>query len=472
MQWDVFITHTRDDAADVARPLAAALRRHGLGVLLDAQSLAPGDSVRRRVDEGLARAGWGVLVISPHLLQGEWRAELDGVLAREIGGERMILPVWHGVTGAEVARRAPLLAARLAIGTEGGIDAVCEALLAAARPAEEPHRTALPAIWRSMVENPGFSLTEVHQHLAQPESYAGQSVGGFVLRELVGVGGSGAVFRAMHGALGRQVALKLFFPFADEHALVTQATERAVRGISSLRHPGIAALLDYGYVRFGIGAAPYLAYELVDGQPLAAWSRALGDERDASGGRALLSRRLDVAIGAAQALEAAHGGGGDGAAGVLHGDLKPSNVLVRRDGEQPVLLDFMMPGIQHLAAERLDRWNGWEKDMEGHYQFHVPVHAVVGAPGYVAPELEADGIVTPACDVYALGRIFHDLFWPDTLDPAVDAGAEAEVQELVAAMTAARPDDRPASAAEVVSRLQRIRAAHPARARPGASAHA
>ncbi|HYR12231.1 MAG TPA: TIR domain-containing protein [Longimicrobium sp.] len=479
MQWDVFITHTRDDAADVARPLATALRRHGLGVLLDAQSLAPGDSVRRRVEEGLARAGWGVLVISPHLLQGEGpRAELDGLLAREIGGERVILPVWHGVTGADVARRAPLLAARLAIGTEGGIDAAGEAVLAAAgRPGDEPHRTALPAIWRSMVENPGFSLTEVHQHLAQPESYAGQSIGGFVLRELVGVGGSGAVFRAMHAALGRQVALKLFFPFADEHARVTEATERAVRGISCLRHPGIAALLDYGYVRFGIGAAPYLAYELVDGQPLPAWSRALQDECDASGGRALLARRLDAAIAAAQALEAAHGchavdGVEGGAAGVLHGDLKPSNVLVRRDGEQPVLLDFMMPGIQHLAAERLDRWNGWEKDMEGLYQFHVPVHAVMGAPGYVAPELEADGIVTPASDVYALGRIFHDLFWPDAPSPRSTEGAEAEVGALVAAMTAARPGDRPASAADVVSRLQRIRAAHPARARSGASAHA
>jgi serine/threonine-protein kinase len=313
----------------------------------------------------------------------------------------------------------------------------------------------------------------VHQHLAHPESYAGQSIGGFVLRELVGVGGSGAVFRAMHAALGRQVALKLFFPFADEHARVAEATERAVRGISSLRHPGIAALLDYGYVRFGIGAAPYLAYELVDGQPLAAWSRALEDERDASGERALLTRRLDVAIGAAQALEAAHTGDRAGGwAGVLHGDLKPSNVLVRREGEQPVLLDFMMPGIQHLAAERLDRWNGWEKDMEGQYQFHVPVHAVVGAPGYVAPELEAEGFVTPASDVYALGRIFHDLFWPGGPAASDDAGAEAEVGALVAAMTAARPDDRPASADEVVSRLQRIHAAHQARARSGASVHA
>jgi hypothetical protein len=461
MQWDVFITHVHEDAASAAHPLAEALRRHGLAVLLDGQSLAPGTGVRRAVDEGLARAGWGVLVIGPGFLAHDWpRGELDRLLAREMGGERLVLPVWHGVTGADVAHRSPMLAARLAIESDAGIDALCEAVLAAAgrpgEPAAEPQRTALPAIWRSMVENPGFSLTEVHQHLAQRESYAEQAIGGFVLRELVGVGGSGAVFRAMHGALGRQVALKLFFPFADDLRLVAQATERAVRGISSLRHSGIAALVDYGYVRFGIGAAPYLAYDWLDGRPLLAWTRGLaGDPAEA------LARRLGVAIGAAQALEAAH------AADVLHGDLKPSNVLVRADDGQPVLLDFMMPGIQRLAAERLELWNGWEKDMEGRYQFHVPVHAVSGAPGYVAPELEAGGAVTLASDVYALGRIFADLFWLGAADPP---GGDADVAELVARMTAARPEDRPASAGDVAVRLQRIRAGHQARARSSALA--
>jgi serine/threonine-protein kinase len=166
---------------------------------------------------------------------------------------------------------------------------------------------------------------------------------------------------------------------------------------------------------------------------------------------------------------------------VLHGDLKPSNVLVRPDG-QPVLLDFMMPGIQRLAAERLDLWNGWEKDMEGQYQSGVPATAAFGAPGYAAPEQEADGTVTVATDVYALGRIFEDLFWPGTpgwrwerraTDPGASAATEAEVAKLVTAMTATLPEERPASAGDVAARLHRIRAAHQARARSsGASAHA
>ena len=495
MQWDVFITHARDDTDAVARPLAAALERHGLGVWIDGQALAPGDSVRGRVDAGLARSGWGVLVISPHFLRMDWpQAELDGLLAREPGAERLVIPVWHGVTAAEVARRSPLFAARLAVCTDEGIEAACESIAAvigrghpSAPP--EPQRPTLPSIWRSLVENPGFPLAEVHQHLADPESYEGQSIGGYALRELIGVGGSGAVFDAVHRALGRQVALKLFFPFDDDLRVVTRTTEHAVRGISCLRHPGIEALLDYGYVRIGIAAVPYLAYERVDGPSLLDWSGALEAERDAArpaAERALLTRRLDVAIAVAEALHAAHecgsdGEPGSGASGVLHGDLKPGNVLVRRDDERPVLLDFMMPGIQRLAAERLDRWNGWEKDTEGQYQSGLPVTAAVGVPAYAAPEQQADGTVTRASDLYALGRTFQDLFWPDApgwrwerrgADPEVSAVTEAQAAELVAAMTAAQPDARPASAGEVAARLQRIRAAHQARARSGTSAHA
>jgi hypothetical protein len=492
MQWDVFITHAREDTAAVARPLAAALQRHGLGVWIDGQQLAAGDSVRGRVDAGLARSGWGVLVISRHFLEKEWpQAELDGLLAREPGGERLLIPLWHGVTGADVARRSPLLAARLAVDTDAGIEAAGEAIVAiigrgsAATP-PEPQRPTLPSIWRSLVENPGFALADVHQHLADRDSYDGQTIGGYALRELIGVGGSGAVFDAVHRALGRQVALKLFFPFDDDLRVVTRTTERAVHGISCLRHPGIAALLDYGYVRIGIGAAPYLAYELVDGPSLLDWSRGLDAERNpsrAAAERALLTRRLDVAIGVAEALHAAHecGSADASGSGVLHGDLKPGNILVRREDERPVLLDFMMPGIQRLAAERLDRWNGWEKDTEGQYQSDVPVTAAVGAPAYVAPEQEADGIPTRASDIYALGRTFEDLFWPDTpgwrwqrrgADPGVSAVTEAEAADLAAAMTAAQPDARPASAGEVAAHLQRIRAAHQARARSGASAHA
>lgn len=471
MQWDVFISHAREDHVAVARPLAEALRQHGLAVWLDGQELAPGDSVRGKVNDGLARSRWGVLIITPAFLAMDGpQAELDGLLAREITGERILIPVWHGVTAAEVARRSPMLAARLAIGTGRGKDAVRAAILAsigrdASLPVGQARRTSLIPLWLSLLEDPGFSLGQVRHHLARRESYAGQPVGGYTLRELVGVGGSGAVFRAVHAALGRQVALKLFFPFGDDVRTVRAATERAVRGLSSLRHPGVAALLDYGYLRISIGAAPYLVYDYVDGVSLLDWSRGLEREPDHS---AVLARRLEVAVRAAQALHQAHGcrvveADGSSRSGVMHGDLKPSNVLVRRQDEQPVLMDFMMPDIQRMAAERLTSWNSWEKDTEGRYQ-EIGADHPFGAPGYVPPEHRVNDAVTPAWDVYGLGRTFEDLFWPvrrasDTGDPRA---TEAGLRRLVDAMTAPLPEDRLATIGDVVERLRALRAAHAA----------
>ena len=485
MRWDVFISHAREDRATVARPLADALRRRGLRVWLDEQELVLGDSVRRKVNQGLARSRWGVLVLSRAFLDKEWpRAELDGLLPRELSGERVILPVWHGVTGAEVARRSPILAARMAVDTAQGLDAVCAAILAAiARdvsvPTAEPPRPALLALWRALLENPGYSRWEVSRQLEQREAYAGYDVGGYTLRELVGIGATGAVFRAVHTAFGRTVALKLLFPFGDDLRVVTQATERAVRGLSSLRDPGIAPLLDYGYLRIGAGAAPYLASEFIDGATLLEWSRALQAEA-ATDPRAVLSRRLNVAIAATEALGKAHGASfvdplGIGTTGIMHGDLKPGNILVRRKDDRPVLLDFMMPDIQRMASERLDSWNRWEKDTEGMYQVRVPVSRESGTPGYVPPEQEKDGIVTPRSDVYSLGRTFEDLFLPDTPGwrwphsaSGPCAAAEAEMGRLIGAMKARQPEARPASAAEVLARLREIRAMHEAGAPAGA----
>ncbi|HEX6051978.1 MAG TPA: TIR domain-containing protein, partial [Gemmatimonadaceae bacterium] len=220
MQWDVFISHASEDKSDVARPLAAKLHEHGLRVWLDEQELLLGDSLRRKIDEGLSRSRWGVLVLSRHFLEKEWpQAELDGLLARELAGEKVILPVWHGITAADVARRSPILAARIAVTTERGLEHVCAAILRvvgrtpmAAEPSE-PHRNDLLTLWDSLGERRGgFARADVADALRQREAYADQVVAEYVLKDLVGVGGSGAVFKAVHRTLGSVVALKLLFP--------------------------------------------------------------------------------------------------------------------------------------------------------------------------------------------------------------------------------------------------------------------
>src|SRR5438105_3767934 len=96
--WDVFISHASEDKATVAIPLAAALNRAGLRVWLDKQQLEVGDSLRQRIDSGLAKCRFGVVILSESFFKKHWpQKELDGLVAREELGLKVLLPVWHGL---------------------------------------------------------------------------------------------------------------------------------------------------------------------------------------------------------------------------------------------------------------------------------------------------------------------------------------------------------------------------------------
>lgn len=133
--WDVFISHAREDKADVARPLAVRLQKSGLAVWIDEQTLALGDSLREKIDEGLSQSRYGVLILSPSFFAKRWpRKELDGLFSREETEGKVILPVWHNISAEVVAQASPLLAGRLAASTRDGIDSVAESILAVVRP--------------------------------------------------------------------------------------------------------------------------------------------------------------------------------------------------------------------------------------------------------------------------------------------------------------------------------------------------
>ncbi|BEP55606.1 hypothetical protein GmRootV118_28500 [Variovorax sp. V118] len=129
--WDAFISHASEDKG-FAKPLAEALQRKGLRIWYDEFSLNVGDSLRRSIDRGLARSQYGVVILSRSFFEKEWpQRELDGLVAREIRGKKVLLPVWHDVSFDEVAKASPTLADRLGISTAKGIDAVVEALVKA-----------------------------------------------------------------------------------------------------------------------------------------------------------------------------------------------------------------------------------------------------------------------------------------------------------------------------------------------------
>lgn len=116
--YDVFISHASEDKNDVAKPLAEALRKNGLSVWYDEFELRIGDSLRRKIDKGIANSNFGVIVISRDFISKGWtNYELDGLITRAVNEEQTMLPIWHNITKQEVINYSPSLADKLARST-------------------------------------------------------------------------------------------------------------------------------------------------------------------------------------------------------------------------------------------------------------------------------------------------------------------------------------------------------------------
>lgn len=117
-EFDVFISHASEDKDEIVRPLAEALRHGGLEVWYDEFELKIGDSLRRKIDSGLARSRFGVVVLSKEFFRKGWpNYELDGLVTRAVSGEQVLLPIWHNITKKEVIQHSPSLADKLARST-------------------------------------------------------------------------------------------------------------------------------------------------------------------------------------------------------------------------------------------------------------------------------------------------------------------------------------------------------------------
>ncbi len=157
----IFISHATEDKDAFVRPLAEALRRK-FDVWYDEYELKVGDSLRGKVDEGLRKADYGVVVLSASFFGKKWTsAELDGLLALETSTRKLILPVWYGLKLAEVAAQSPILAGRLAADGDKGIQTVTDLLeqaIAASERTREvvvvnPGRDALRTLTNSLASD-------------------------------------------------------------------------------------------------------------------------------------------------------------------------------------------------------------------------------------------------------------------------------------------------------------------------------
>ena len=210
-----------------------------------------------------------------------------------------------------------------------------------------------------------------------PCAEIGDRVGPYVLRDILGRGGMGVVFRAerVDGHVRQEVALKIVRrPLLDEAGRERFHRERQI--VAGFQHPCIARMLDAGQTKDG---SPYLAMELIRGPTITGYCYALKlDTR----------RRIEVFLDVCDAVHHAHTNH------VLHRDLKPGNVLIGQDG-LPKLIDF---GIAKPLAT-----------LSGGAQQRTTTDHRFFSPSNVAPEQLLGEQVGVACDVYQLGTLLHEL---------------------------------------------------------------
>ncbi len=198
--------------------------------------------------------------------------------------------------------------------------------------------------------------------------------GRYRLDDRVATGGMGDVWRATDLVLGRQVAVKILLPALVSDPDFIARFRAEARIVASLRSPGIVQVFDCGEDELPDGSrADYLVMEFVDGEPLS--------RRIEAAGHLEVAETMSIVAQVAQALHAAH------TRGIVHRDVKPSNLLVKEDGSV-VLVDFGVARSTNVTSI-------------------TSTNAVPGTALYMAPEQAAGRPVSGATDIYALGAVAY-----------------------------------------------------------------
>lgn len=141
--WDVFLSHATEDKEAVAVPLRNALTERGVTVWLDKTEIKIGDSLRRKIDEGIRSSRFSIVVLSPSFFAKGWtNHELDGLVTKTVAGEQTMLPIWHNVSAEQVRGYSASLADKRGLSTgdfdiEEMADQIAEAVLGAAEDERE-----------------------------------------------------------------------------------------------------------------------------------------------------------------------------------------------------------------------------------------------------------------------------------------------------------------------------------------------
>jgi serine/threonine-protein kinase len=234
---------------------------------------------------------------------------------------------------------------------------------------------------------------------ALPELAAGEMLSHYRVEFKLGEGGMGSVYRAYDTQLRRSVALKVLAPERSDDTGSKQRLLREARAASALNHANIVGIYEVG----SHNGTDFIAMEYVDGKTL----------REAIPAKGLpLAKALDYAVQIAGGLTKAH------AAGVVHGDLKPGNIMLAPDNVIK-LLDFglarrLRPAVPGVSTETLEQ-------------------GLAGTPGYMAPEQIEGKTVDARTDIFAFGCVLYEMLTGE------QPFAGDSVAKTMAAVLAAEP---------------------------------
>jgi len=241
--------------------------------------------------------------------------------------------------------------------------------------------------------------------------------GGYVILDLVGIGGMGRVYRAEQTNLGRTVAIKIIHPHlvGEENAAARFITE--ARAASRLNHPNSVAVIDFGKTEDG---QLYLVMEFLRGKDLA---RVQYEEGPLSFRRIVsILRQVLAALSEAHHLE------------IIHRDLKPENVIlepVRTGGDFVKVVDFGLAKMREGTAPNI-----------------TSPGIVCGTPEYMSPEQGRGDPLDPRSDLYAVGVIFYQL-----LTGRLPFEADSPTQVVLMHITEPPPDPRAAAPERMIPSL-------------------
>jgi eukaryotic-like serine/threonine-protein kinase len=305
----------------------------------------------------------------------------------------------------------------------------------------EEEATSLHAPYRPP---PSAEFTAPRAPNAEFSLAPGGRIGKYEIKDKLGQGTFGLVFVAHDVDLDRDVAVKVLNPSHQTNGDILHRFLQEARASARIAHPGIVTVLDCGRVGTHIGETAYIVLELLQGESLT--------QRLTRSGRLAPASAVEITRQIASALDAAH------RADVLHRDLKPDNVYLVPDpavpsGERVKVLDF---GLAKLGASR-----------------HTTMNTIFGTPRYMSPEqCRSAANIDQRSDIYSLGCILFELVTGRTpfdgdLRQLIEAHQRTlaprarsfcpeipqALDEVIAAMLAKDPNQRPQTMGAVQSAL-------------------